>query len=748
MKLNRTNNPINRTGRIKINENWDMIEDSYNNVVGRVGDYAFNEVVDAAKLIWKSPVDRYTDLTTVYPNPEVGWTAMAREVVIGYNGATVNKVYRYNGSEWEEIQQILADAVNEVDNRLTGELERVEDKMIAVENSNATKRLNIQNYLGNSQNVHPKHLYFEEGWNGYKHWIAYTPYPYTQAIYENPCVSVSNDEYDWVTPPGGSNPVYPQPAGFSYNSDTHLVYREDLDRLELWWREVLDYNIGFHRKINRMFTTDGVTWSPKETIFDLQVETDEMLSPAIIFEDNKYKYWYVYEGKIYYKESLNSDGTSWSSSSLVNINYGSLKAWHVDVEKTDLGYEFLFCTNYGPNEQYGLYHCVQNGSDISEPKLILLPSKDPMGIDNVQLYRSCLTKIDGVYHIYYSYKNNEDIWSISLLTGRDLFAMHELKQTNYFDEFSHRTIAPSSTLTNYDVSTIDTIRLNLVNAGGNITINSFVGGRLGKTIRLYVWGAGSKATVLSGNGIILPNFAQSYTLSYQKNTYIDLICSNEAGTEWRAAIEKPDLSHQTIAPSSTLTNYDVSAIDVLRLNLVNTGGNITINSFTGGYIGKKITLYVWGSGSKAVVNGGSGIILPNFMSSYDLNFTRNGYLDLVCSNEAGTEWRAAIEKPLNTHQTIAPSATLTNYDVSSLDVMRLNLVNAGGNITINSLRGGYIGKRITLYVWGAGSTATLNGGNGLVLPNFATSLELSYQTRNYVDLMCSNEAGTEWRALV
>ncbi|MER2107463.1 MAG: hypothetical protein ABS949_11040 [Solibacillus sp.] len=82
-----------------------------------VSERAYNEVVDAAKLIWQEPVDTFADLATTYPNAEEGWTVMSREVI-----DEVNSVYRYNGSEWKEIQQILADAVNEVDHRLSTQL--------------------------------------------------------------------------------------------------------------------------------------------------------------------------------------------------------------------------------------------------------------------------------------------------------------------------------------------------------------------------------------------------------------------------------------------------------------------------------------------------------------------------------------------------------------------------------------------------------------------------------------------------
>lgn len=51
--------------------------------------------------------------------------------------------------------------------------------------------LEIMNYLGNTQNTHPKVLYFKDGWNGYKYWMAYTAYPFADDTAENPCLAVS-----------------------------------------------------------------------------------------------------------------------------------------------------------------------------------------------------------------------------------------------------------------------------------------------------------------------------------------------------------------------------------------------------------------------------------------------------------------------------------------------------------------------------------------------------------------------------
>src|SRR5699024_4950262 len=110
MNLHRNGTNWNRDERNKTNENWDEIEGNYNNVVENVSDKAFDKVVDSAKLNWKEPVDQFGDLPT---DAQEGDTRMVRET---------GKVYRFDGSVWQEIQEIDATAINEDDSRLTAQL--------------------------------------------------------------------------------------------------------------------------------------------------------------------------------------------------------------------------------------------------------------------------------------------------------------------------------------------------------------------------------------------------------------------------------------------------------------------------------------------------------------------------------------------------------------------------------------------------------------------------------------------------
>src|SRR5699024_455788 len=86
------------------------IGDRVDNFVDEVSDAAFDKVVDNAKINWKEPVDNFNSLPS---NAKNGDTRMDR---------STGKVYRYDGTNWVEIQQIDAGPVNEVDARLTSQL--------------------------------------------------------------------------------------------------------------------------------------------------------------------------------------------------------------------------------------------------------------------------------------------------------------------------------------------------------------------------------------------------------------------------------------------------------------------------------------------------------------------------------------------------------------------------------------------------------------------------------------------------
>lgn len=158
--------------------------------------------------------------------------------------------------------------------------------------ANAPTPLGLITYVGNNQIVHPKVLYFPNKFGNRKYWMAYTPYPFANDRYENPCVAYSSDGYNWTNIDG--NPL-DDPAGDGYNSDTHLVYVESTGTLEIWYRYVSNYkNPPVSEIIYRQTTKDGINWTEKEIVANnTSGEYVQWLSPAVIHDGEKYKVWVV-----------------------------------------------------------------------------------------------------------------------------------------------------------------------------------------------------------------------------------------------------------------------------------------------------------------------------------------------------------------------------------------------------------------------------------------------------------------------
>ena len=124
--------------------------------------------------------------------------------------------------------------------------------------------------------IHPAVLFFEQGWNGYRYWLAFTPYPGFDSVYENPSVVASNDFATWVAP--ATNPLVPKPGGVGYNADTHLFMSADNSIMYLCFRE---RNVSSANNLKVMETTDGRTWSTPVTVLTGTLGVQDFGSPSI-----------------------------------------------------------------------------------------------------------------------------------------------------------------------------------------------------------------------------------------------------------------------------------------------------------------------------------------------------------------------------------------------------------------------------------------------------------------------------------
>lgn len=151
----------------------------------------------------------------------------------------------------------------------------------------------IPTYDGSGHTIHPSVVDMGSGgWNGYRYWLADTPYAAENTSLENPSILCSHDGVSWQPPAGLVNPIDPWPGAPSdftnYNSDTELVHDPDSDQLVCYWREV-DQSSGFAEILHTATSPDGVTWTHHDPF---TLSGYRSLSPAVVrMADGQWRLW-------------------------------------------------------------------------------------------------------------------------------------------------------------------------------------------------------------------------------------------------------------------------------------------------------------------------------------------------------------------------------------------------------------------------------------------------------------------------
>ncbi|MCR4963649.1 MAG: hypothetical protein K6B40_07210, partial [Firmicutes bacterium] len=289
-------------------------------------------------------------------------------------------------------------------------------------------RLNIQTYAaGQNQPTHPSVLAFDQPWHGYRFWLAYTPFPYADGEEENPCLAASNDLYYWETPPGLANPIaFNEETGCSELKDVNLLYREDLDRLEMWYLGRLSPDLGGDGEtllLLRKCSADGIKWSDYEVMAPTQY-----LCPTIVWEDGIYRMWQMqYEqlgngGTLVYQES--ADGSNWSDiqkCTITGMDHG-IKLWHGAVRHMNGRYYFVFIRDYLQSD--AIYCCTSDdGLNFDLPLVIVGPDSAWYSY-----YRPDVVKVDGHYYLFYGVITHQQERYLAMSHGDRLVTMEGTKK--------------------------------------------------------------------------------------------------------------------------------------------------------------------------------------------------------------------------------------------------------------------------------------------------------------------------------
>lgn len=275
-------------------------------------------------------------------------------------------------------------------------------------------------YDGSGQATHPKLLYFPNGWNGYRYWLSYTPYPAMNAADENPCIVVSNDLKSWKVPKGLHNPISGVPADVKeggHYSDSELVMHGST--MELWYR----YNEGDRETKRPVYSmdyyyrrtsTDGIHWSSAEL---MQTSKTSLLSLAILYRNNEYQFWYVncYSRLMY---AVSRDGCHWTDTQPCQIQLTSgYTPWHQDVIYYNDKYYLLQTGKYQPKYSFALFLSESSDGLHFSPGTPFYPSDNSVILHKTWLYRSTMVPLnDGTFDMIVSYCLPGDKWFMTQFT--------------------------------------------------------------------------------------------------------------------------------------------------------------------------------------------------------------------------------------------------------------------------------------------------------------------------------------------
>ena len=102
----------------------------------------------------------------------------------------------------------------------------------------------LTTYEGSGQTIHPSVVDIGAELNGYRYWMANTPYPNYNSTKENPSVWGSNDGETFTVPDGITNPITPVPDAGT-NADTDIYWDTASSRLYVIYN---DYGHGIMSK--------------------------------------------------------------------------------------------------------------------------------------------------------------------------------------------------------------------------------------------------------------------------------------------------------------------------------------------------------------------------------------------------------------------------------------------------------------------------------------------------------------------
>lgn len=279
---------------------------------------------------------------------------------------------------------------------------------------------------GSGQAVHPDILKMPAG-SGYKYCLAFTPFPFSQDKYENPCLAFSDDGLAFNVN-GVNNPViseqYTKDGMLIYNNDPDIFYDESKKMyyltLQNTHKDHSDQNIDIYE------SPDLKNWSIIKNINEKDILKDNFsLSPSLVKEHDQYYLFFVnlsqnYEVRYLKKKALSEFDYKDQNKTTLNMP-GRYKPWHIDVFKgDDSKYYMLICAfEQGKWQEMDLFLAESNNL------VDWLVKKEPVlkhgeKFFNAQkIYRSSGVVENDVLKVWFSIQTYRNEWRIGYYESMD-----------------------------------------------------------------------------------------------------------------------------------------------------------------------------------------------------------------------------------------------------------------------------------------------------------------------------------------
>ncbi len=207
-----------------------------------------------------------------------------------------------------------------------------------------------QNYI--QDQTHPSILYIPQKWNGYNIWLATTPYP-NDNFYENPCIYYG--EYKDGSLNTNFQPILNNPIDKiakkedGFNADTELFLDEST--LYCLYKKYLNSDKKQHYVIQT--SLDGQYWTNVKDLFNSDLTGWEIVSPAILKYNNKYRI-YGAQSTARIDKGVFNNLVVLESNTLKEPNFkiiskpvfsmkGNIEMWHFDLFERNNVLYMVFC---------------------------------------------------------------------------------------------------------------------------------------------------------------------------------------------------------------------------------------------------------------------------------------------------------------------------------------------------------------------------------------------------------------------